>query len=113
MRPLRSFLADCPHGADDSLRKPHSWLHLHMPAPRSDRRSTAAAQRSSTGQWSGATTCTCTVRMASPASVRFHPDVAMRLSRFVAAHPGLSASAATNLLVDEALRGQDHPLVIF
>ena len=51
--------------------------------------------------------------MASPASVRFHPDVARRLSRFVAAHPGLSASAATNLLVDEALRGQDYPLVIF
>ena len=37
----------------------------------------------------------------------------MRLSRFVAAHPGLSASAATNLLVDEALRGQDHPMIIF
>lgn len=51
--------------------------------------------------------------MASPASVRFDPDVATRLSRFVAAHPGLSASAATNLLVDEALRGQEHPLIIF
>jgi hypothetical protein len=51
--------------------------------------------------------------MASPASVRFDPGVATRLSRFVAAHPGLSASAATNLLVDEALRGQEHPLVIF
>lgn len=51
--------------------------------------------------------------MASPASVRFEPAVAMRLSRFVAAHPGLSASAATNLLVDEALRGQEHHLIIF
>lgn len=51
--------------------------------------------------------------MPSPASVRFDPSVARRLSRFVAAHPGLSASAATNLLVDEALRGQEHPLVIF
>lgn len=45
--------------------------------------------------------------------MRFAPDVASRLSRFVAALPGLSASAATNLLVDEGLRGQDHPLVVF
>ncbi|MDN5860324.1 MAG: hypothetical protein L0H84_17090, partial [Pseudonocardia sp.] len=51
--------------------------------------------------------------MASPASVRFDPAVAARLSRFVAAHPGLSASAATNLLVDEALRSQEHPLIVF
>ncbi|MGH3095163.1 MAG: hypothetical protein ACRDMV_04090 [Streptosporangiales bacterium] len=51
--------------------------------------------------------------MASPASVGFDSAVATRLSRFVAAHPGLSASAATNLLVDEALRGQEHPLIIF
>ncbi|MGH3504738.1 MAG: hypothetical protein ACRDQA_28150 [Nocardioidaceae bacterium] len=51
--------------------------------------------------------------MVSPASVRFDPAVATRLSRFVAAHPGLSSSAATNLLVDEALRGQEHPLIIF
>ncbi len=51
--------------------------------------------------------------MSSPTSVRFDPAVAARLSRFVAAHPGLSASAATNLLVDEALRGQEHPLVVF
>lgn len=51
--------------------------------------------------------------MPSPASVRFDPAVAARLARFVAAHPGLSASAATNLLVDEALRGQEHPLILF
>jgi hypothetical protein len=51
--------------------------------------------------------------MASPASIRFDPAVASRLARFVAAHPGLSASAATNLLVDEALRGQEHPLIVF
>jgi hypothetical protein len=31
----------------------------------------------------------------------------------MAAHPGLSASAATNLLVDEALRCQEHPLIVF
>lgn len=29
------------------------------------------------------------------------------------AHPGLSASSATNLLVDEALRTQEHPQVVF
>lgn len=51
--------------------------------------------------------------MASPTSVRFEPHVAERLARFVASHPGLSASAATNLLVDEALRAQEHPLVVF
>lgn len=51
--------------------------------------------------------------MPAPASVRFDPSVAARLSRFVAAHPGLSASAATNLLVDEALRCQEFPLIIF
>jgi len=49
----------------------------------------------------------------SPSSVRFDPAVAERLARFVAAHPGLTASAATNLLVDEALRSADHPLVVF
>lgn len=51
--------------------------------------------------------------MSSPASVRFDPAVARRLSRFVSSHPGLSSSAATNLLVDEALRSQEHPLVVF
>ena len=51
--------------------------------------------------------------MAGPASVRFDPEVASRLAAFVATHPGLSASAATNLLVDEALRSQEHPLVVF
>jgi hypothetical protein len=54
-----------------------------------------------------------TVSMAGPASVRFDPAVAARLAVFVAMHPGLSASAATNLLVDEALRSQEHPLVVF
>ncbi|MGV0699995.1 hypothetical protein [Mycolicibacter sinensis] len=51
--------------------------------------------------------------MAAPTSVRFDADVAARLARFVAARPGLSASAATNQLVDEALRCQEHPLVVF
>ena len=51
--------------------------------------------------------------MATPSSVRFDDDVAARLTQFVATHPGLSASAATNLLVDEALRSNYHPLVVF
>lgn len=58
-------------------------------------------------------TSTYDVGMLTPASVRFSAAVAERLSRFVASHPGLSASAATNLLVDEALRCQEHPLVVF
>lgn len=45
--------------------------------------------------------------------MRFDPAVAAKLAAFVATHPGLSASAATNLLVDEALRSQEHPLVVF
>lgn len=60
-----------------------------------------------------ATTPDYAVIMASPTSVRFDPHVAERLARFVTTHPGLSSSAATNLLVDEALRGQEHPLVVF
>lgn len=59
------------------------------------------------------TTFAYTVGMPSPASVRFDASVVDRLSRFVAARPGLSASAATNLLVDEGLRMQEHPLVVF
>ena len=51
--------------------------------------------------------------MAGPASVRFDPEVAARLAAFVSTHPGLSASSATNMLVDEALRSQEHPLVVF
>lgn len=51
--------------------------------------------------------------MTSPSSVRFDPAVAAKLASFVSRHPGLSASSATNLLVDEALRSQEHPLVVF
>ena len=51
--------------------------------------------------------------MTPPSSVRFDPAVAARLAVFVSTHPGLSASSATNLLVDEALRSQAHPLVVF
>lgn len=46
-------------------------------------------------------------------SLRFDPKVLERLQAFVNEHPGLSVSAAGNLLVDEALRSSAHPLVGF
>jgi hypothetical protein len=51
--------------------------------------------------------------MSSPSSIRFDAAVAERLARFVASHRGLTTSAAANLLVDEALRSAEHPLVVF
>jgi hypothetical protein len=45
--------------------------------------------------------------------VRFSTEVAARLAAFSAAHPGLSLSAAANLLVDEGLRMVDHPGLVF
>jgi hypothetical protein len=51
--------------------------------------------------------------VAGASSVRFDPKVLERLHAFVKAHPGLSLSAAGNLLVDEALRTTAHPLVAF
>jgi hypothetical protein len=45
--------------------------------------------------------------------VRFDHEVARRLSTFVAARPGLSLSAAANLLVDEGLRMAEHPGIVF
>jgi hypothetical protein len=50
---------------------------------------------------------------ASPSSVRFEPKVLARLTAFVAAHPDLSLSSASNRLVDEALRMHEHPLIVF
>lgn len=51
--------------------------------------------------------------MPGPSSIRFEPDVLRRLSAYVAAHPGMTLSAAGNRLVDEALRSHGHPLVFF
>ncbi|MGI9034190.1 MAG: hypothetical protein ACR2HY_11070 [Acidimicrobiales bacterium] len=51
--------------------------------------------------------------MSNPSSIRFEPDVLRRLTGYVAAHPGTTLSSAGNRLVDEALRSQEHPLVIF
>jgi hypothetical protein len=39
--------------------------------------------------------------------------VAERLSAFVVANPGMSLSSATNRLVDEALRINEHPCIVF
>ncbi len=49
----------------------------------------------------------------SPTPVRFEDGVAKRLASFVASHPGLSLSAAANLLVDEGLRTVECPGVVF
>ncbi|MHB1444993.1 MAG: hypothetical protein ACYCTI_13690 [Acidimicrobiales bacterium] len=35
------------------------------------------------------------------------------MNAFVATHPGMSLSSASNRLVDEALRMQEHPLIVF
>src|SRR2546421_9788677 len=50
-------------------------------------------------------------RAAPP--VRFDTAVAERLSSFVAANPGMSLSSAANRLVDEALRTDEHPGIVF
>jgi hypothetical protein len=45
--------------------------------------------------------------------VRFEPAVLERLRRYVRAHPGISASALTSRFVDEALRMEEHPGILF
>jgi hypothetical protein len=49
----------------------------------------------------------------SPRSIRFDERVSDRLRAYVASHPGWSGSSAANRFVDEALRMEDHPGVIF
>jgi len=49
----------------------------------------------------------------SPRSIRFDERVSDRLTAYVASHPGWSGSSAANRFVDEALRMEDHPGVIF
>ncbi|HUC60137.1 MAG TPA: hypothetical protein VMA95_22250 [Streptosporangiaceae bacterium] len=50
-------------------------------------------------------------RTATP--VRFDVSVASRLAAFVASNPGMSLSSAANRLVDEGLRMNEHPGIIF
>jgi hypothetical protein len=49
----------------------------------------------------------------SPRSIRFDERVRERLTAYVASHPGWSGSSAANRFVDEALRMEDHPGVVF
>lgn len=49
----------------------------------------------------------------SPRSVRFYEGVLARLESYLRAHPGASISSVTNLFVDEALRAEEHPGVMF
>jgi len=49
----------------------------------------------------------------APRSIRFDERVSDRLTSYVASHPGWSGSSAANRFVDEALRMEDHPGVIF
>ena len=49
----------------------------------------------------------------SPRSIRFDERVSDRLTAYVTSHPGWSGSSAANRFVDEALRMEDHPGVIF
>jgi hypothetical protein len=51
--------------------------------------------------------------MAGPRSVRFEPSTDAHLASFVSRHPGLSYSSAAALLVEEGLRMDAHPGVIF
>lgn len=53
------------------------------------------------------------VVVGSPRSVRFDDEVLRRLDRYVRSHPGESASSVTNLFVDEALRAEEHPGIVF
>lgn len=49
----------------------------------------------------------------TPRSIRFDERVSDRLAAYVAAHPGWSGSSAANRFVDEALRMEDHPGVVY
>jgi len=51
--------------------------------------------------------------MSAPRSVRFDDEVIRRLDRYVRSHPGTSASSVTNRFVDEVLRAEEHPGVVF
>lgn len=51
--------------------------------------------------------------MAGPRSVRFDPATESRLESFVSRRPGLTRSSAAALLVEEGLRMDAHPGVLF
>lgn len=49
----------------------------------------------------------------TPRSIRFDPRVSERLASYVASHPGWSGSSVANRFIDEALRMEDHPGIVF
>ncbi len=51
--------------------------------------------------------------MSAPSSIRFDPGVNNRLASYVTRHPGWTRSSAAARLVDEGLRMEEHPGVIF
>jgi hypothetical protein len=51
--------------------------------------------------------------MATPRSVRFDDSVVAQLASYVSRHPGLTASSVAARLVDEGLRMEEHPGVMF
>ena len=51
--------------------------------------------------------------MASPTSIRFDEPVIDRLSSYVARHPGVTRSAVAARYVDEGLRMEEHPGILF
>jgi hypothetical protein len=51
--------------------------------------------------------------MSTPSSIRFDPGVNNRLASYVTRHPGWTRSSAAARLVDEGLRMEEHPGVIF
>ena len=51
--------------------------------------------------------------MASPTSVRFEQPVTNRLAAYVARHPGATRSSVAARYVDEGLRMDEHPGILF
>jgi hypothetical protein len=51
--------------------------------------------------------------MSTPRSIRFDPPVLGRLRTYAHRRPGLTSSAAAALLVDEGLRMEEHPGIVF
>lgn len=51
--------------------------------------------------------------MSTPRSIRFEERVLARLLEYSTRHPGLSSSSAASRFVDEGLRMEVHPGVIF
>ena len=51
--------------------------------------------------------------MTAPRSVRFDESVLARLDRYVKAHPGTSSSSVANMFIDESLRADEHPGIVF